>query len=149
MTVSNISREHAKIRVPESNACWVSIQEPGKPHIDSLLGELPTLRLKFWDIEHHAVDIFTKETIFPPTEKDAQQIVDFILENSEKDVICNCRLGYSRSAAVSKFCHDRLNYEWVEGKTVIRKGVTVKCKPNNLLYSLMCKYFDERDSKSH
>lgn len=143
MTVKNISRPRALDLVPEKDSCWVSIQEPSNEHITCELDKLPNLKIKFWDIVIPITDVRTKEIIPPPSEQDAKDIVDFILSHPNKNVIVNCKLGYSRSAAVSKFCRDVLKYEWIEGTRVMRDGECVDCKPNSLLYNLMCKYYNE------
>ena len=134
--ILNIPRFAAKnFKGSAGKGIWISISEPNdqKSVIDNeILGKLPTLRLSFWDLTESVKH--DGETIHPPDENIAKEIVDFLLSHKDMNVIVNCAAGISRSGAVAQFCEDFLGYEWLEmGKK--------NALPNSVLYKLMRDYF--------
>jgi predicted protein tyrosine phosphatase len=138
-TVSNITRIAAQEYVvgENKNLAWISIQEPGQEPIVSQLDEYPNLKISFWDVVAPLTSITDDYVFNPPNEKDAQAIFDFIRENRHRNLIVNCKMGISRSAAISKFCADCLGYYWVVGRTHMFRGLSQPAKPNLLLYDLL------------
>jgi predicted protein tyrosine phosphatase len=134
-TVFNMPREMARGLVEAKNSIWISIGEPEKTFqrvSNPFLEQSPFLKIEFWDVTKvfdYGGEIFT-----PPTDEDAQKIVDFILDNPGKDIIVNCAAGISRSGAVCQFCEDVLMYKWHE-------PFKKRAVPNILLYSKMLKYY--------
>ncbi len=138
MKVNNISRACA-INYPEyvdpTKTVWITIQEPEKEHVKSQnLGRCPTLEIDFWDVTQVVQGFELGQYFYPPSEYDAKKIVDFLVEHQGKDVIVNCKMGISRSGAISPFCQDYLGYEWdADGQQ--------RAVPNQLLYKLMAEYY--------
>lgn len=140
--VYNIPRHRAKsVGLDFPNHIWISIQEPtsreGKPeeHISNeFLDKLPKLKMKFWDLVEKVPVIGGDGFLEPPNEDDAKQIVDFLIKHKGKSVISNCRMGVSRSAAISLFCVDFLGYEW-------DRESEARAVPNMKLYRLMTDYY--------
>lgn len=117
--VYNIPREQAEwyCKPLDSNECaWISIQEPGSEHIkNDILDDIPNLKMKFWDIDSPGMYLMEDgswETIEPITDSQLDELFNFIMEHKNKSIITNCRMGISRSGAVSNFCSDLLGHEW-------------------------------------
>ncbi len=137
-TCQNINRYRAEVwhenLSPENNA-WISIGEPEIPDsiiCNRILDNLPYLKLWFWDVTETVQDEFG-DSYFPPNEKDAVQIVRFILQNRGKNFIVNCKAGISRSGAICKFLEETLDYDWISGKD--------RARPNSLLLELLKQEF--------
>lgn len=141
-TVSNIPRkiaENATETQVSPESVWISITEPDLEHsTNPVLDKLPTLKLKFWDITNPvcllSLDGKSEGYGYPPSEHDAKAIVDFLLQNSNKHVIVNCKAGKSRSGAVAQFCHDMLGMRWPD-------EWQRRATPNSVLYRLMVDYY--------
>jgi predicted protein tyrosine phosphatase len=138
--INNISRIEAvnwKPPVDPDKNIWISIQEPEKPHIqNSILDQIPNLKIRFWDLTAPVQRIELSEYFYPPTEHDAKEIVDFLLTHQGKNVVVNCKAGVSRSSAVSQFCVYYLGYEWhADG---YKRAV-----PNHLLCNMMAEYYEK------
>lgn len=138
-TCQNINRYRAEKwhenLSPESWA-WISIGEPEIPDSvisNRILDKLPNLKINFWDTTEIVHDIFG-DAYFPPSEKDAAKIVDFLVKNRGKNFLINCRKGISRSGAICKFLEETLDYEWISGKE--------NARPNSLLVKLLKQEFD-------
>jgi len=129
--------------VDPDKAIWIAIGEPGHAHMsydavrNPFLDDLPNLHINFWDltVPVPAIGGDDKEIfLYPPNEKDAKTIVDFILAHKNKHVFVNCRAGKSRSAAVAQFCMELLGYEWTgDGRRI--------AVPNTTLFKLMKEYY--------
>lgn len=139
-TVYNISRRAAERYdriIDPTQYCWISIHEPdSNEHVENpILDRCENVKMRFWDLDVPSLPFTPEgEILYPPTEEDAKQIVDFLLENKGKNVIANCRAGQSRSSAISLFCVDILKYDWdlpSEGRAV----------PNMKLYRMMVSYY--------
>lgn len=146
MTVSNITRKEAEeyvIVYDDERVAWISIQEPGQEPIVSQLDKYPNLKTSFWDVVSPLTSITDDYVFNPPNEKDAQAIFDFILGNLHRNLIVNCKMGVSRSAAVSKFCSDYMDYQWVIGRTHTFRGLSHPAKPNLLLYDMLVGCYKE------
>lgn len=138
-TCQNINRYRAEKwhenLSPESWA-WISIGEPEIPDSvisNRILDKLPNLKINFWDTTEIVHDVLG-DAYFPPSEKDAAQIFQFIQENRNKNLIINCKAGISRSGAICKFLEETLDYEWIDGKD--------RARPNSLLVKLLKQEFD-------
>lgn len=139
---SNFQREITKFPwFLVENSIWISISEPGISNTqvnNSVLDQCPKLEISFWDIEKNFnytnPENGVSEILRPPSDEDAEKIVDFILDNPNKNVIVNCKAGVSRSGAVAQFCEDILSYEWSRS----HKNIAV---PNMLLYRKMVNYY--------
>lgn len=131
-TVYNISRKVARAspNIPE-NTIWISIEEPDVETsiVNNLAwSNLPKLTLQFWDVTESLV--LPDYTANPVTEKQVNEILEFLLKYPTHDVIVNCAAGVSRSGAIAQFCQDILSYKWDE--TTKRKAT-----PNHLLYRML------------
>lgn len=139
-TCQNINRYRAEMwheqsLSPESWA-WISIGEPEIPDSvinNRILDKLPNLKISFWDTTKIVHDVLG-DTYFPPSEKDAAKIVDFLVKSRGKNFIINCKAGISRSGAICKFLEETLGYEWISGKD--------RARPNSLLVKLLKQEFD-------
>lgn len=135
MKVKNLSRHEVRELKDWNNSVWVSIQEPEDEksvvlNPFALEKNVPTLRISFWDLTREIE--FMGDILYPPSSKDAEIVLSFILNNPDKDIVVNCAAGVSRSGAVAKFCHDFLGYEWpIEYKK--------RADSNSVLYSEMAK----------
>ena len=116
---------------PESYA-WISIQEPG--NIDSsneFLDKLNNIKLSFWDIEYPGWFLdnvrFEHVYVYPVDDADVSKIYNFLIDNKNKNIIANCRMGISRSGAISKFCVNFLGHTWDEESVK-------RASPNDYLY---------------
>lgn len=138
-TCTNLPRQSVRLwnrEIDPETTAWISISEPDMPEtvVNNVeLDKLANLKMSFWDITAPVPGIGLGEYFYPPSEKDAQRIVDFIEKNRGKDFLINCQAGISRSGAVCKFLQDCLGYQWVEGKD--------RARPNKLLVELMKDYF--------
>lgn len=147
MICHNLSRSEAKnfntILDSEKNA-WVSIHEPDgknftREHINNdFLGNTPTLKIKFWDIEFPVYALGQEdgesEMCYPATAENIKELVDFVVANKDKNIYVNCAAGKSRSSAVCLFCQNVLGYEW--DKTNIKRAI-----PNMFVYGKMVQYY--------
>lgn len=138
----NISRESARSFLFNDfgkDCAWISIGEPETPEseiVNNVLDSLPRLKISFWDCAE-VVEV-EGDLYLPPSEKDAAQIVNFVLQNRGKNFLINCAAGKSRSGAVCAFLEKHLGYEWLEeGKTRTFK----KVGPNKLLLKMMEDYY--------
>jgi len=114
---------------------WISIGEPEPQFVRTtnlILDSKPNLKLEFWDLDKPIE--MGDETLNPPSDEDAKQIVDFIVANKGKNIVVNCAAGVSRSGAVCRFCEDILGYEWLS----FGKKLAI---PNAALYSKMLRYY--------
>lgn len=121
---------------------WIFIGEP----IDGLITQpdsefrfnghirkLPKLEIRFWDITkskqtHLLVDgTFREETIHPINEEQADELYQFLKDNSDKNLIVSCYQGVCRSGAVAQFCEKYFHYDWLE-------GFKKKAHPNTFVY---------------
>lgn len=78
------------------------------------------------------------------TDEQAEDIVNFIENNIEKNIMVHCRAGLSRSGAIEHFIH--LNYDWYkdeEDNDYIRPNSTVLAKLNKVLWK---RHFKEDES---
>ena len=76
------------------------------------------LNIDFDDLEKDLdVDGFHFKSI---VEEQARQIYDFLIKQSDKHIICHCRAGKSRSAAISEFLLQMFpdNYEECEANRI-------------------------------
>ncbi len=136
MKVRNIPRYVAQKFTDWNNSIWISIFEPYNDTAvqNELAKELgiPKLEIPFSDLTTTLE--FQGEILHPPSEKDSDIIVKFILNNPGKDIIVNCLAGVSRSGAVAQFCHDFLGYDWP------RENRSAAC-PNSVLYRNLVKSY--------
>jgi len=118
--VYNIPRKRAEFCSeyfsPEKYA-WISIQEPGnEPTTNENLDRLNKLKLEFWDIDFPGLFYNEQsqkwEQLDPVSDELIEKIYNFLIENRNKNIISNCRMGISRSGAISNFCCDCLGHEW-------------------------------------
>lgn len=143
-TVFNVPRfavQDFKQKLNPDKCVWISISEPGEP--DTIvsnvnLDKLHNLKLDFWDLAYPFED---KDGFYDTISQDqANQLVDFLVEHSNKSVIVNCAAGVSRSGAVAKFCNEFLGHNW-----------NVFCKscahPNTTVFNKMKEYFLTRYGK--
>lgn len=123
---------------PQSSVSWVSIGEPDdKESIvhNGWLDRVPNLKLQFWDLTEAVPLLDGYGTyLYPPSEKDAAQIVDFLVNNKGRNIIANCAAGVSRSGAVCAFLEKHMNYEWPE-------YFKQMARPNKLLVRMMEEYY--------
>lgn len=143
MNCFNLSRKEVlgttDIICPNTNA-WISINEPGKSDTESEVFDAfdAKLKLKFWDVVTPTPFIGIKEGLgefaMPPSEEDAKTIVDFILQNKNKNFYVNCAAGISRSGAICYFLEEYLKFNW----SIPYKRRAV---PNTLLFKMMSDYY--------
>ena len=96
------------------------------------MDKLPNLKIELWDLTKEVE--YDGRVIGPPSEENAAQIVNFILENPGKHIIVNCAAGVSRSGAVAQFCQDCLGYTWPY-------YYRSRAVPNMVLYRKMVNFY--------
>lgn len=129
MKVSTLSRQEAQDQKHRLRNCaWICIGEPGNKKSIVIHKDFtwPKLEISFWDLTTPVPSIGSSSLYYPPSEYDAQEILVFILENKNKDLVINCNQGRSRSAAIAKFCKNYLGYSWEYGQS--------RATPNKVLY---------------
>jgi hypothetical protein len=135
--VQNLSKAEARsIRSVSSNTVWISFSDPDDSNSivhNSILENLNNFKITAWNLSQP--HFFDKKLRQPPNAKEIESIVDFLVANSTSNVIVNCSGGIGRSAAVSKFCHDKMNYFW---KASHQENV----RPNLFIYNTMVEYFN-------
>lgn len=89
---------------PEPNSVCISILDPGVEINPLPPGYVDILRLRFHDIEIESWDRFT-----PISREQASQVVKFIDNHKDCNVIAHCHFGQSRSAAVALYVAWRNN----------------------------------------
>lgn len=120
MFVKNLSREEAKVEPPEPDSVWICMVDPDCGWYDSTLNELPTLKLKFWDVDklsyanlwNEKKQGYEEVIMHPPTQDQIKQIHDFLIEHLGKNVYVSCAAGISRSGGIAYFLHKNLAYYW-------------------------------------
>ena len=83
---------------PRANSVLISItsEESEHPDVDNHWKDI--LRLKFDDVEGRMLDIEGASNVL--TDEQAEEILDFVIENIESDFFVNCDAGISRSTGV-------------------------------------------------
>jgi protein-tyrosine phosphatase len=126
-----------------SNPIWISISEPDMPETivsNSILEQSPHLKISFWDLTEQLQH--QGEMLQPPSENHASEIVSFIFNNPDRDILINCAAGISRSGAICRYCEDVLGYKWVEYRKI-------HAVPNSKLYRMLvdhhCRLLGEGD----
>lgn len=137
--VFNVPRIAAEVFSSDSlkkNLAWISISEEGVPATtNEFLDTVPNLKLEFWDLTEEIE--FDGRMIGPPSDEMIGRILDFLSENSEKNILVNCAGGISRSGAVAQFCADFLGHEWPQSC----KNLSL---PNRYIYRRMVELYQER-----
>ena len=136
-TVRNLSKIQAnEIKFISSNTVWISFTDPLESDSiveNEILENLNHLKLAVWNLQE--AHVFNNELRLPPKSEEIENIVDFLLANSQSNIIVNCFGGKGRSGAVAKFCYDKMNYFWTESCREI-------AKPNLYIYNIMVNYFN-------
>lgn len=147
-TVYNYPRHHVENNIEIFNTdenVWISIQEPGNEHSTNIhLDRLPVLKLKFWDIDAPGwflnKDGSQTEYVNPVDDETLDTLYQFLIEHQNKNVITNCRMGISRSGAISQFCSEYLGHQWhTESED--------RAMPNDYVYQNLVKRW-RRDNNS-
>jgi len=89
-TISNIE--------PRKNSVLISITSNQHSHPKVSNDWCKILRLKFDDVDGRVTEIGDSTNVL--TEKQAKEILDFVVENIDKDFFVNCDAGISRSTAI-------------------------------------------------
>lgn len=102
--ITNICKDAAQdiIYLPK-NTVMISISEEHDPEWKLKVHGENVLRLKFSDVR--AVTPHKGKNYNPMSVGQAQQIIEFIEKNKDKDIIVNCAQGVSRSSAVALYAH--------------------------------------------
>jgi predicted protein tyrosine phosphatase len=117
---------------------WISIEEPDTPEtrvIHEYLDQVPNLKMSFWDVTSPYQ--YGGETYEPLCVEQAEQLVDFLVENKEKNIVVNCRAGVSRSGAIAQFCQDFLGHKWLPKYKMM-------AVPNSKVYRYMVDYYQRK-----
>jgi predicted protein tyrosine phosphatase len=64
------------------------------------------------------------------TSEQIRAIIDFIIDNSDKNIIVHCTAGVSRSGAIALFAHVMLGYE-------LRENFWIGSYPNPLVLGML------------
>jgi len=122
----------------KKDVAWVSIGEPDDKSsivVNNWLDGVPNLKIQFWDLTEAVPLLDGYGTyLYPPTEKDAATIVDFLMKNKGRNILVNCAAGVSRSGAVCAFLEKHMGYEWLE-------YFKESARPNKFLLRMMEEYF--------
>ncbi|MDY6881333.1 MAG: hypothetical protein SV686_13915 [Thermodesulfobacteriota bacterium] len=77
---------------------WISIHDPNDPIADVKF-KVPTLELKFHDLEPHHLRFMDGYTMMTPDQ--AEEVIEFVIEqtnNGVSHILVNCDMGWSRSS---------------------------------------------------
>ena len=136
-TVRNVSQTQAnEIKYASSSTVWISFSNPYEKddEVDNkILENLNTLKVSAWNLQE--AFFFNEKWRMPPEKQEIEKIVDFLVANSQSNIIVNCFGGKGRSGAVAKFCHDKMNYFWSDSCREL-------AKPNLYIYNIMVNYFN-------
>jgi len=83
---------------PRTNSILISITSEGAEHPSLNKGWYKILKIKFDDVEGRSIDIGSASNVMQI--EHAKQILDFVIENIDKDIFINCDAGISRSTGV-------------------------------------------------
>jgi predicted protein tyrosine phosphatase len=83
---------------PRSNSILISVTSQGKEHPSLNHGWFKVLKLNFDDVEGRNFDIGSSSNVMQ--ELDAKLILDFVINNIDKDIFINCDAGISRSTGI-------------------------------------------------
>lgn len=137
-------REVREMTLVEPGTVCISITDPQRPErlLPALEGFAALLRLRFCDIDtsdaartrlhRRQCRDCGDETEHAMTAEQADEIVQFVRANPNRNILVHCAAGISRSAAVAKALTEA--YPWYEDKTW--EGA-----PNEHVLSLMRKAF--------
>lgn len=118
----------------QKNLAWVSIGEPDDKSsiiVNNWLDGVPNLKIQFWDLTEAVPLLDGYGTyLYPPTEKDAAAIVDFLVKNKGRNVLVNCAAGVSRSGAVCAFLEKHMGYEWPDYFKEMARRNRIVSRPN-------------------
>lgn len=119
----------------KDNVAWISIGDPSESLAKNTIldndSNITKLKCHFYDITRVEEDILSKKKYEPMSEGDAIEIIEFILQNKDKDIITQCYAGVSRSSAIARFISEYFGHEWLEeGKKF--------AVPNHFIYNTLC-----------
>lgn len=143
--VVNVPRVAAENwHTPTGDPVWISIYEPDCPASNisnDILERHDFLKIPLWDLTEPVPLVGRGEMAYPPSEKDAARIVEFIERNRGRNLVVNCAAGVARSGAVAEFCHRKLGYNWL----AIGRQFAL---PNVVLREMLGKEWEHRNSES-
>lgn len=143
--VVNVPRIAARTwKTTTGDPVWISIYEPDQPESNihnAILERHACLKIPMWDLTTPVPLVGKGEIAYPPSARDAAQIVGFLEEHKGRNLVVNCAAGVSRSGAVAAFCHFRLGYNWLE---IGREHAL----PNQVLLGLLDEEWKERNKES-
>jgi len=101
MEIKVMGREVFEEFTSDKKYIVISITDPGSEPVESQKGYLAMLSLEFYDLDKDIGQFPYSRFIF--TERDAEQILDFIDTFKDKVdiIVCHCEAGISRSAGVA------------------------------------------------
>jgi len=77
---------------------WISIHDPNDP-IAEVRFEVPTLELKFHDLEPQHLQFMDEYTMMTPDQ--AEEVIEFVIKQTSNGIshfLVNCDMGWSRSS---------------------------------------------------
>lgn len=104
----------------------------GKNHLN-------VFNIKFDDLEE---DLIHKGRLYKTiTKEQAEELINFMMNNENKDFYIHCHAGISRSGAVGLFIRDY--FDWVD-KTYFDTNIMKRIQPNAKVYNELKKAYEKK-----